>query len=68
MKYDEIANQADYRAASGLYVSEVYGADVVNKFPAVQDTLWGCVLMGMPESMAQLEIFIMHCLVVPEKK
>lgn len=68
MKYDEIANQTDHRAACGLYVSEVYGEAVVNQFPSVLDTLWDCILFRMPEDMAQMEIFISHRLTVPEKK
>lgn len=68
MTYGEIATSIDIRGACASYVTETYGEDVVNQFPAVQDTLLGCVLMGMPESMAQLEIFTMHRLEVPEKK
>lgn len=68
MRYDEIAQQQDYRAACGLYVLEVYGEAVVHQFPTVLDTLWDSILFRMPEDMAQLEIFITHRLPVPEKK
>jgi hypothetical protein len=68
MKYNEIANQTDYRGACALYVSEVYGEAVVHQLPGVMDTLWDCILFRMPEEMAHIAIFTDHRLQVPEQK
>ncbi|MBD9461630.1 hypothetical protein [Pseudomonas sp. Pdm06] len=67
MKYDEIASQTDYRAACGLYISEVYGDAVVHQLPGVLDTLWDCVLFRMPEEMAHIAIFTDHRLPPPKQ-
>lgn len=68
MKYDEIANQKDYRAACGLYVAETYGEAVVHQLPTLLDTLWSSLLAGATEDLAQLNILSDHRLQVPEKK
>lgn len=68
MKYDEIANQPDYRAACGLYVAETYGEAVVHQLPTVLDTLWSSLLAGATEELAQRNILSDHRLPVPEKK
>lgn len=68
MKYDEIANQLDYRAACGLYVAETYGEAVVHQLPTVLDTLWSSLLAGATEELAQRNILSDHRLPVPENK
>lgn len=68
MKYDEIANQSDCRAACGLYVAETYGEAVVHQLPSVLDTLWDCILFRMLEDMAHLAILTEHRLPPPIKE
>lgn len=68
MKYDEIVNESDYRAACGLYVAETYGEAVVHQLPVVLDTLWSSLLAGATEDLAQRNILSDHGLPVPEKK
>lgn len=58
MKYDDIASQADYHAATQQYVTEVYGEQVAQQFPGVADTVWCCILAGCPEAQTHLEVFI----------
>lgn len=58
MKYEDIASQVDYRAASTEYVVDVYGQDVLNCFPSVPSMILDCIFAGHLEKQAQLEVFI----------
>ncbi|MBK5416704.1 hypothetical protein [Pseudomonas sp. TH31] len=68
MEYNEIANQTDHRGACTLYVSEVYGVEVVQQLPSVIETLWDCILFGMPEGLAHIAIYSDNGLPPPSKK
>jgi len=65
MKYEDIALQADYHAATKQYVAEVYGELVAQQLPGVADTVWQSVLMGMPEQLCWISVLSDHRLPLP---
>lgn len=66
MKYEQIAKQADYHAATQQYVIEVYGEQVAQQFPGVADTVWQSILMGMPEQLCWISVLSDHRLPLPD--
>jgi hypothetical protein len=67
VRYEDIAAQPDYHAAATQYVIETYGEQVALQFPAVADTVWSCVMMGMPEVLCLITILGDHRLPPPER-
>ncbi|OWP73516.1 hypothetical protein [Pseudomonas sp. K2I15] len=65
MKYEQIALQADYHAATQQYVSEIYGEQVSQQLPGVSDTVWQSILMGMPEQLCWISVLSDHRLPLP---
>jgi len=67
MKYEDITNEANHMQACREYVDERYGVSVTLQFPSVIETLWDCILFGMPEGLAHIAIFGQHGLAIPTK-
>jgi hypothetical protein len=65
MKYEDIASQVDYHAATTQYVVETYGEQVALQFPDVADTVWQCVMMRMSESQCQTTVWGDHRIPTP---
>ncbi|MFJ3006148.1 hypothetical protein [Pseudomonas fluorescens] len=68
MNYEDIAREANHIQACREYVSERYGESVTLQLPSVIETLWDCILFGMPEGLAHIAIFGQHGLAIPTKK
>jgi hypothetical protein len=67
VRYDDISSQLDYHAAATQYVIETYGEQVALQFPDVADTVWSCVMMGMPEGLCWITVLGDHRLPPPER-
>lgn len=67
MKYEDVAKEANHMQACREYVAESYGVFVALQFPSVIETLWDCILFGMPEGLAHIVILGRHGLALPTK-
>ncbi|WP_455917648.1 hypothetical protein [Pseudomonas cerasi] len=67
MKYDDIAQSEDIHEASRLYVLEAYGQEVINAFSPLPSMILECVLAGLQEEQALLEVFKDYRLPPPKK-
>lgn len=61
--YNNIALAADVPAACAEYITEIYGIDVLNAFPPAPSILWDCIMAGLTESQAQLDLYMFYRLV-----
>ncbi|WP_016969510.1 hypothetical protein [Pseudomonas tolaasii] len=57
MKYGDIAQSEDIPEASRLYAVAMYGQEVINNFPPLPPMILECVLAGLQEEQALLEVF-----------
>jgi len=67
MRYEDIASEANHTQACREYIDERYGVSVALQLPSVIETLWDCILFGIPEGLAHIAIFGQHGLAIPTK-
>lgn len=68
MKYNDIAQSDDIHQASRLYAVEAYDQEVINAFPPIPSMILECVLAGLQEEQALLEVFKDYRLPPPTRK
>ena len=67
MKYSDIAQADDIYEASRFYAVAMYGQKVISAFPPIPSMILECVLAGLQEEEALLEVFKDYRLPAPNR-